>query len=543
MIRKRDRSIAQLSGIRSPTGELINRFRGFPLLTTLILSLPSLYFLVFVPPLWRDSDGFVQIGTRLNFLTVIHFPPLYCWGARIPLLIGTLLDGTALSRGLTINPPILTDVGIFLLLLTQHLLLIGSLLITCLTIAERPLFRSASAVFFALNPALYAFANCVGAEALSNVVVLLVAILGLRFVVEPSRQQLKLLFVVLVAGILAKHVNAILCALLPGTLLLVTFSRFFSSASSAHRSGLSAFGLRKLLQTFGLVTLVGVAAIGAASATVWLICRITKIPDVSRLGYTFQWRLDYLTRVDPAVREATLARISSQLDDPATTYALQRLKESLNSRAPWDPQMLSQNIYERLEGDPTILTGKARRVSMDHRLNKLALAFLLSGDHMLYEAISEDFNTGLTFSSGRICGEPFYGTDWLIARVNEGLYAPLRGLSTFRFAPDTFVKRWSKDSYLHLWNTVPLWSLALLVVLAVLAALAWRPLHRAQSAVLSHALAAMAIGGLMLLANCSLTFRAPRFALSTYILFLFAFILLGTKLCENLVNRSRLRPN
>ena len=141
------------------------------------------------------------------------------------------------------------------------------------------------------------------------------------------------------------------------------------------------------------------------------------------------------------------------------------------------------------------------------------------------------------FSSGRICGEPFYGTDWLIARVNEGFYAPLRSLSTFRFAQDTFVKRWLKDSYLRLWSTVPLWSLALLVMSCDWR-LTWGPLRRSQLAVLLHAIAAMAIGALMLLANCSLTFRAPRFALSTYILFLFAFILPGTKLCENLVHRA-----
>jgi hypothetical protein len=34
----------------------------------------------------------------------------------------------------------------------------------------------------------------------------------------------------------------------------------------------------------------GAAAIGTPSATVWLICLVTKIPDVSRLGYTFQSR-------------------------------------------------------------------------------------------------------------------------------------------------------------------------------------------------------------------------------------------------------------
>ena len=67
---------------------------------------------------------------------------------------------------------------------------------------------------------------------------------------------------------------------------------------------------------------------------------MTKIPDVSRLGYTFQWRLDYLTRIDPAVRAATVARISRQLNDPATTYALQKLEPFYGTNWPRDQQQL-----------------------------------------------------------------------------------------------------------------------------------------------------------------------------------------------------------
>ncbi|MGA8659764.1 MAG: hypothetical protein WB586_26895 [Chthoniobacterales bacterium] len=536
MIRNKDGSIVQLSGSRQPSGALLfERFRGFPLLTTLILALPSLYFVTFVPPLWRDSDGFVQIAMRLNFINVIHFPPLYCLGSRVPLFIGSLLDSTALSRGfrgISMDPPILTNLGIFLLVSVQHLLLIGALLITCVTITGRKEIRWAIAAFFALNPALYAFANCVGSEAFSNVLVLLVAVLGLRFVLEPKTHQLRLLFLALVAAILTRHVNGILCGLLPGTLILLTALRIFPSTDSVYRPGLSAFPLPKLLQTLGLVILVGVAAIGTAKATVWLICRVKKIPDVSRLGYTFQWRLDYLTRVDPVVRKATLARISTQLHDPATTYAIQRFEENLNSKKPWDPEILSRILYERLESDETLRDGKERRVAVDHRLNRLAQAVLLSGGQDLYNAISEDFRISLMFAPGRICGEPFYGTDWLIGRANQDVFAPLRSLSTFQLPAGTFVQRWLKDPYLCLWSKVPLWSLALLVMIEVLIGLTWGSLRRSQLPLLLHAMAAVATGAVMLLANCSLTFRAPRFALSTYILFLFAFILATTKLCE-----------
>jgi hypothetical protein len=524
----------------SDFARLIRTFRNFPLLPALILALPSLYFLTFIPPLWRDSDGFVQIARKLDFINVIHFPPLYCLFTRLPLFAGSLLDGAAFSggyRGFSMDPPILTDAGIFLLLSVQHLLLIGSLLAASITITTTRWIRCLIAAFFAVNPALYAFANCIGSEALSNPLVLLVAILGLRFVLEPKAQQLRLLFLALVTAILARHVNGILCGLLPGTLVLMTVLRTFHPVDCGDRSDLSSLPLRQLLRTLGLAILVGVAAIGTAKTTVWLICRVKKMPDVSRLGYTFQWRMDYLTRVDPVVRHSILARISGQLHDSATTYAIQRLEENLNSKKPWDAEILVRSLNECLQSDETLHTGKQKRVAADHRLNQLARIVLLTGGHELYRSIGEDFQTSLTFTPARICGEPFYGTDWLIARTNEDIFAPLRNLSTFHYPAGMFVQRWLADPYLYLWSTVPLWSLALFAVIEVLIGLAWGSLHRDQAPVMLHAAAAAVTGAVMLLANCSLTFRAPRFALSTYVLFLFAFILATTKLLEHLLAR------
>jgi len=527
---------AKDSSVRQVGSLLTTRFRSFPLLTTMILASPSLYFLIFVPPLWRDYDGFVQIATKIGFLTVLHFPPFYCFVARIPLFVGSLLDGTAFSSGLAINPPILTDTGLILLLLLQHLLLVCSLVFTCMSLSERRWMRWVLATLFALNPTLYAFANCIGSEALSNILVLLVIVLGLRFVRQPCNRWLKILFVALVAAMLTRHINGVLCGLLPGTLILFATWRIFFPPVTSDAPGLNSLGLSKLLQNLALVTVVGGGAIVASNATIWSLCLLLKIPHVSRIGYTFQWRLaHYLKRLDAPAREAAIASISRKLHDPPTTFALQRLEASL-AKQEWDTEIVSRTIYDQLGVGAMRMTGKDIRVATDQRLNKLATALLFSNDPSFYKTIFDDFKTGLTFSPARICGEPFYGTDYLIPRLTGNLLAPLRPLRTFHFRAGTFVDLWSKNPYFHLWEGISLQWIAFATLIAVLIVFGLRPFRRTDMASELHALAAVVTGYVILLANCSVGELLPRYTLPTYILFLSAFALATSQLCEVLIS-------
>src|SRR5260370_37886516 len=63
----------------------------------LILSLPSIYVLLTLPPLWRDSDGFNEVASTFAPKGIIHWLPGYCLGARLILLgagiVGSLLGG------------------------------------------------------------------------------------------------------------------------------------------------------------------------------------------------------------------------------------------------------------------------------------------------------------------------------------------------------------------------------------------------------------------------------------------------------------------
>src|SRR3984893_3614788 len=63
----------------------------------LILSLPSIYLLLTVPPLWRDSDGFNQIASTFAPKGIIHWLPGYCLCGRLVVIVagiaGNLLQG------------------------------------------------------------------------------------------------------------------------------------------------------------------------------------------------------------------------------------------------------------------------------------------------------------------------------------------------------------------------------------------------------------------------------------------------------------------
>jgi hypothetical protein len=55
----------------------------------LILFLPSLYLLLTVQPLWRDSDGFNQIASTFAPKGIIHWLPGYCLCGRLVVFKAT----------------------------------------------------------------------------------------------------------------------------------------------------------------------------------------------------------------------------------------------------------------------------------------------------------------------------------------------------------------------------------------------------------------------------------------------------------------------
>jgi hypothetical protein len=488
----------------------------------LILAAPSAYCLHSIPPLWRDWDGFTQIHGRINEFTILHWPPLYCFGSRIPLFLDAVLHGTVFGTGFSFDEPTITEGGVFILLVVQHLLLVAASLLACLTLSRRFSSRLVVAICFALNPALYAFANCVGSEAISNVLILAVACVGFRMFEEQAKNRVTglILFLLLSLAILTRHINAVLIAVFPGTMLIA----FLVEATIMRRSDSNKIPdrVKERLRTFLFVSMIGVSAVIIANLSIFLICRLSKVPYRSRIGYTFQWRLDYLLNLDPEERDRVLQNVAAKIHDAPTTEALQKAQMSLDRGKTWDQFLLCTTLYERLRS--TEAAGKKRaRLDGDKRLNKIALTFLTTGGAKFYGSVCRDFFTSMTFAPSDVCREPFMTTDWLLERIDQQMYKSVRQLREFQAQAGTFLKLWEKTLYFHLWAWVPLWLLTLIVITGAVVS-RWTSRNE-ESYLLSVAypIALVGVGIVISIANCCLTFLAARFTLPLYTLGLFGF--------------------
>ena len=62
------------------------------ILPFLLLTIPSVWLLLFVPPLWRDVDAYNQTVLPPGLVTILHHGPLYCALSRFPLWFGYLIS-------------------------------------------------------------------------------------------------------------------------------------------------------------------------------------------------------------------------------------------------------------------------------------------------------------------------------------------------------------------------------------------------------------------------------------------------------------------
>ena len=271
-------------------------------LVLLILAVPSIYVFLTVPPLWRDSDDFNQISSTFAPKGIIHWLPGYCFFGRLIVIvagiIGSLLQGKGLPY-LSLGTPALSDTGIYALISVQHLFLVIALWYLIRALTDRFIFRLLFAAVFAMTPWMYIFANCVGSEAFSNPLVILIAAVGWKCLNQqlwqvprsasdsgerlPEKTYVWSFFAVLLAATLTRQVNNIFGALLPISVLILWAARLIwrrneiSGAPSPKSYG------RKFL----VFTAVGILAIVGSIFVQQAMCLLFRVPYRSTLGETF----------------------------------------------------------------------------------------------------------------------------------------------------------------------------------------------------------------------------------------------------------------
>jgi hypothetical protein len=475
----------------------------------LALAVPSVMLLVFVPPLWRDSDGFWQLAERPGVFTILHWPPLYTFGARVPLWIGTWCDwlfwGGRPPGDTFFFRPHFSNPAIYAVLVAQHLFLVSSLAALVAVLSTRTALRYGLAVFFALNAYLYLFAQTIGSESLSNTLTL--AFLATVIVIlRRPRPHFSFWIVcgaLLAMAVLTRHINVVLAAVLPLAFLL---TGIFSLLRSRSFQGIATFPWGQFVRA----VVVGVLAISAAIGTLRLLCAANGIEYRSRQGYTFQFRLDFLAKLSPSDRGDLLRVAGDRVSDPA----LEEIIRSLDRGLVMDPNSGESVIHEKLLADierAGVRTRAARLAEVDRRLGALARAFLFPPSRVMTVVVLSDFSRGLQWTPADIAKTPIHTTNYLISVRSQDRY---RALSSVSGLQHTLVLKNLPPlltGYIGLWQRCPLWIFPAATLLVCLIFFIRERFSASACATVGFCLSLVVVSAGLMLLNCAMTFSLPRF--------------------------------
>src|SRR6266513_3265169 len=518
---------------------------GVPVVLVAVLLAPSIWMLTVVPPLWRDVDAYIQVTQPPGSATILQYGPLYCFAARIPLYLGYAIDsvgvgGTLPTLGFFIRP-ILTDSGVFLLLVLQHAALCFAAFYLITAASGIFWVRLILAVAWAANPLFYALAHCVGGETLSMVLVLLIGATGLK-IIRHSRTIPKIdwiLFGVLLwLCILTRHINAALAALLPLTFVLLSVWRLIGTRFARSQSIRRWNRLRwqQAFQNATISVVIGISCIILANASLRALCYAANIPYRSVVGLAFLGRLKFLAALPIEQRNQLLdqaTKNAASADVKKLIYLLRN--EFTGGTASWDIGAFKKSAQGSLfpsQADP------AEQHRFDVALNGLVVAFLCPPEKIFLRAVATDFKKSQQITIPGVVGFLFVTTRFYFS--HRDVMPQCASLITFRDKNEDqiFVIFKNHSCFRHPKNvSYRAFLLVWIVLLAALFLIA-KMRKRDITGVASYATALIVIAILMMLANCLLAIFQPRYTLPMWELTLVSLSILFGGMMETLLHPS-----
>jgi hypothetical protein len=511
-----------------------------------VLLTPSIWALNVIPPLWRDIDAYVQVTQPPGPGTILNYGPLYCFVARIPLYLGYAIDCVARSAPLPTPGfffhPILTDSGVFALLLLQHISLCFAAFHLIAETTRLFWIRLALAVAWAANPLFYTLAHCIGTETLSLILVLLIGATGLR-IIRYSRRvpwtEWLLFGFLLWLCILTRHISATLAGLLPLTFLLLSACRLImiGFARSQLLRRWQRLLARQALQKAMFAVGVGISCIVLANVSLRGLCYAAQIPYHSRVGFTFLFRLKFLAGLSVEKRNQLLDKVIKNTDSADVKRLIPLLRNSFPGETPnWDVIAFEKKAQASLfppQTDP-------REEKFYLTLNRTVLAFLCPPQAIFLSAVASDFKRSQDVTIPTVVRQLFVATAFYF--THPGIMPDCVSLRTFRGNSSAQVmaifkkhyfqhpKNFSYGLLLFLWCV----NLGLLGVVA--------KVRMKELAAISSYTAALTLFGLfMMLANCVLNVFQPRYTLPMWELTIISASILSAKTIEYVVARGQQR--
>ena len=502
--------------------------------------------LTVIPPLWRDVDAYLQVTQPPGPGTILQYGPLYCFAARFPLYLGYAIDsfkeGHSLPALSFFIRPVLTDSGVFLLLVVQHaaLCFAGFYLIT----AASGIFwvRLILALVWAANPLFYSFAHCVGGETLSLILILLISATGLRIVrhfPEVARREWLLFAALLWLCILTRHINAALAGLLPLTFFILMAYRVimpkFGRSQLVRR--LQRLRATEVLQTAALAVAVGICCVVLANVSLRLMASAAETPYRSAVGLAFLYRLKFLGKLPVEKRDELFNKVSKNTDSADIKNLIELLRDDFSAgTSDLDVSAFRQKAQAFFSSSQTDSSGEAYQVV----LNRATLVFLYPPQEIFLAAVAMDFQRSQQIRIPDVVSYLFVTTRFYFS--HRDWMPQCESLITFRDKnADQIFAVFKKHSYFRHPMTVSyraFWVIWTVLLAAFLLVAKMR--KRNIAGIVSYATALIVIAIFMMLANCFLAQFLPRFTLPMWELTLVSLSILFGGMMDALLHQSRL---
>jgi hypothetical protein len=507
-------------------------------LPPLLLAIPSLWLMLSVPPLWRGVDAYNQTVRPPGMVTILLHAPLYCTLSRVPLWLGYLISraGPAESLGHFINHSQLTDAGVYTLLALQHAALWCGAVYLIYAIARTLLLRLFLAVLFASQPLFYGFAHCVGSEALSMIVILLLAASGVRLMLrypDTGARDWVIFTVLLAAASLTRHINCVLAVVLPITMTVIMIERGLRLLVADRKAIPAAnFQFSKVWKIWLISIATGLIGLFCATSVTHLLCWRARTPWRSTFGYTFLWRLNFLKTMEPPARRTLLDLVASKSRLPESHQLLELLGNWIDRNKYWEPGAFIQEAHSDVSDSEMKYHGE----KFDRALNEIASGFLYPPAPPLRSAALSDFTNATGFTEGDIVQFLFVNTDYFFSHRDK--MPQCSGLKTFR-EPRERLTEARKLSYFQWWNLFSFRAWGIFTLIVLLSALVVDYKRGGQNMpVILLAVSLCIVGMVMLLLNCFFAQLQPR-----YVLPMMEFLLLSLMILLGVLFRGYESPN